>query len=1516
MEKDRFTGDRGALEAILANVSRSRGEGRETDDMGPVVIVSGSKTDRDNWKTLLEGSRDHLFGRSGSTRFYSFQERLGTKRRQGNMLGTLLACRRLREKSLAEGFTYRDRVTLMGMVFGRGERMSPVTQALGDRKSALCVSPARCAVPGMERGLTAIEEGLLYFIPVVSYLEKRGFRGVLDKWGDETEIAAVDLTAEPDDPEAMADHDIVKMISVMEITGELARQKDWVVSDDKGNMLGQLSRNSREVLVRQLREAGIEPDPTGAFRAGVSLGPVAVSYDVADIAEEVFAGELEKEGVYFDFDPYFLMALTFGGNERDWERELAGDPGLAALAGPGGMVPDFFTKIRRIKELFRQRHGRPLNIKTMDLGKEVYWADIGQHSAMRGKYLNLLLGGGEGEVARKIAGLDKFSFDRKGNIIVDSVIGPEVDISGSVVVNSTINGKGRVRGSVVLDSSFADLDARRAFAVRSRRLGNTRLERHSGLYESYGAGDLRLGEGMRHVSVLTGEGKKDMMVSEGTDLRDKERTYNVPVLGNGISFEQAYNEMFGTGMDLIERRRAVIMNRMDRIEEKMKRHTPLRFGTSGLRDTADKLTDMEVCINVRGFIRFLRERGEAVPGGPVAVAGDLRSSTPRIIAAVAAAISAEGMRPDPVGDVPSPTLAFYAMKKGIPSIMVTGSHIPDVTPDNPCGRNGIKFTKKSGEVLKEDEAAILASVKKARMEEYGKEQGESVFDEDGSFREDQPVPVPVSREEAVGMYISRYTDAFGGDALKGVKVAVYQHSAVGREIVPRIFEELGAEVERVGASDEFIPVDTEKISEETTRVLEEAARKYGPRAVVSFDGDTDRPILADENGKFLPGDKLGALVSIFLNPDFAAIPVSANPAVIDALEGAGIEVEQTRIGSPYVIKAMNDKVEKDPESRVTGWESNGGYLLGSDWTLESGHLDRLPTRDAVLPLLAPILLSVKSGKELSELIDEKLPPFATAANVVDVSYPGMEDYTPAVGKAIIDMFTPSDPSVVSVTFKAGSVENVEGGQADEKELLDIRSRLGRYFTPERGFGLITGLNFLDGIRITFDRDGQKEIYHMRPSGNAPEFRSYTAAAEEERAARLVELRSEIIPGIAADISPEASPDTAPADEASKRIASGTPYIITPYRNEKVWGTRRSDGMRIGEDWYGLESSISVNGASVPVEEVIPRLSRSVLGERVVDRFGEKAMPLVKILTPRGRLSAQFHDSKNELWIITGIDREAAGEKPSLILGFSREAVDLHGKEVARVYGNVLERYGRELNALIDVMEAEGCRDLMLEEENAEKAAELVGEDNGAVHKALTLYREAEAELDSFYNHRPVSEGDVIPIPSGTLHALGAGIEIIEPQIPGPTQSLEDGATYPVRYYFPGYEREGAGKMLDLDRVDEMTPEVVSEQAPVEAESGKGYTVERLPGGFEDKGLEVHRINMRPGACVRFDRIKSFHTLVAVSEGAEVVVKGETFPIPAARPDGEMLQVPASAGSMEIRASADVRVIDTFTPVDG
>ncbi|MFH1552344.1 MAG: hypothetical protein ABID83_01725 [Candidatus Omnitrophota bacterium] len=533
------------LKTANGTIDVARGLGGKNDSVRIAAVVSGSREDKDVWQDRLNEVGSFIFNSDGSSLILSLQERIGEKTREGNFLGTLLAYRFIKEASGEAGVPYRDFVTLVGMLFGRGERMSPITQAKGCRKPATEVTPANIEIKGKRRAFTAIEEALLYFTPVAKYLERRGFRGILNKWGDETQVASIDLAGEPGVGESLAEHDVIKVISVMEITEELARQKDWVVFDREKNMVAQLSRNSKDVLMEQLKGLG-------EYSAGISLGPIAVSYDVLDIATEVFAKEIEDKEVHIDFDPYFLMALAMDeARSGQWREKVDADKDLRDLVA---MVPDFFEKVQQIKRIFNQRYGREIKLKTFDLGSDVYWADIGQHSAMRGKFLSLNDNGIKGAIARKIANVPE-ARDKRGNIIFNSEISPDVSVRNSVIVNGKITGKGLIYGSVIMDSCFGDVEITDAFAVRSVRTGRAVMKAKSGIYESLGAGELVLEEGMRHVTVLTSKGPVDMKVSEDTNLRDKAKTYNVPIFDNEISFEEAYNEMFGVSMEELEERR-------------------------------------------------------------------------------------------------------------------------------------------------------------------------------------------------------------------------------------------------------------------------------------------------------------------------------------------------------------------------------------------------------------------------------------------------------------------------------------------------------------------------------------------------------------------------------------------------------------------------------------------------------------------------------------------------------------------------------------------------------------------------------------------------------------------------------------------------------------------------------------------------------------------------------------------------------------------------------------------------
>ncbi|HUD11880.1 MAG TPA: phosphomannomutase, partial [Candidatus Saccharimonadia bacterium] len=352
-------------------------------------------------------------------------------------------------------------------------------------------------------------------------------------------------------------------------------------------------------------------------------------------------------------------------------------------------------------------------------------------------------------------------------------------------------------------------------------------------------------------------------------------------------------------------------------------HEPneLKFGTSGLRALVTDMTDLECYINAAGFLRFLVERRELKPDGVVLLAGDLRDSTPRIMRAVAAAIRDGGYKIENCGLVPTPTISLYGFSRGVPSIMVTGSHIP-------ADRNGIKFIKPHDEVLKGDEPSVTANVSAVRVEMYGLDVNEAQFDSSGMLKHEMVLPAETlaARE----LYTKRYVEVFGAKALAGKQLVFYQHSAVGRDYLADLFEQLGAEVVRVGRSDVFIPIDSENVTDQDEAYFKKLATDNSEAfAIVSTDGDSDRPFVIDAQGEFHRGDVLGAVVAEWLKADFAAFPVSTIDAVDKRLTSEGVIWKHTKIGSPYVISCMKEAIETG-KSRAVGWEVNGGFLLGSD----------------------------------------------------------------------------------------------------------------------------------------------------------------------------------------------------------------------------------------------------------------------------------------------------------------------------------------------------------------------------------------------------------------------------------------------------------------------------------------------------------------------------------------------------------------------------------------------------------
>lgn len=451
----------------------------------------------------------------------------------------------------------------------------------------------------------------------------------------------------------------------------------------------------------------------------------------------------------------------------------------------------------------------------------------------------------------------------------------------------------------------------------------------------------------------------------------------------------------------------------------------VRFGTSGARGLVADMSD-EVCFAyAAAFLEAICARS-----GAVALAMDLRPSSPTIAAACAAAIRDRGLEVDFCGAIPTPALAYHAQTNRLPGIMVTGSHIP-------FDRNGIKFYRADGEITKADEASISAAV----VEVPGA----------------HTAVLPEVNRNAYDAYVARYVDFFPRQCLAGMRLGFYEHSSLARDVLRTILERLGAEVVSLGRTDEFVPIDTEAVSSADIEQARRWAKEHKFDAIVSTDGDADRPLVGDENGDWFRGDVLGILCAQYLRAKGVVTTVSSNTAVERC--GAFDAVSRTRIGSPYVIEGIEQQLAAGV-APVVGFEPNGGFLVGSVIERDGRALAPLMTRDAVLPILCVLMMARERGVRLSAL-PAGLPARFTASDRI-------QSFPTELSRQLIADFSASDDAFSKV------FESLCGASASQDQT--------------------------DGLRVTL-KSG--EIIHLRPSGNAPELRCYAEADSQARAEYLV-----------------------------------------------------------------------------------------------------------------------------------------------------------------------------------------------------------------------------------------------------------------------------------------------------------------------------------------------------------------------------------------------------------------------------
>ncbi|ENM5906542.1 phosphomannomutase [Vibrio mimicus] len=457
----------------------------------------------------------------------------------------------------------------------------------------------------------------------------------------------------------------------------------------------------------------------------------------------------------------------------------------------------------------------------------------------------------------------------------------------------------------------------------------------------------------------------------------------------------------------------------------------IQFGTSGARGLVTQFTPQVCAAFSHAFLASLKDKFEFKF---VAIAIDNRPSSPAIAQACISAIESKGFKALYYGVLPTPALAYAAIQQKIPCIMVTGSHIP-------FDRNGLKFYRPDGEITKADEQEILTA---------------QVL-----FTMPDTLPPLVVNPQAAELYIKRYTCLFDQELLSGKRIGIYEHSSAGRDLYRPLFEAFGAEVISLERSDEFVSIDTEAVSKVDKAKAKTWSQKYKLDSIFSTDGDGDRPLVADENGEWLRGDILGVLSARVMKMQALAVPVSCNTLIESIAQFS--KVSRTRIGSPYVIAELAELAKQ--YDAISGFEANGGYLLGSDVKINGNLLKALPTRDAVLPAIMLFAAAKDSG--IAVLVD-----------------------------ALPKRYTHSDRIQNFATER--SLAKLEQVKANPK-----------HFLKQLGFEEVEvkNIDMTDGLRLMFSN---QTIIHLRPSGNAPELRCYAETHTFECSEMLVEKVLEIV----------------------------------------------------------------------------------------------------------------------------------------------------------------------------------------------------------------------------------------------------------------------------------------------------------------------------------------------------------------------------------------------------------------------
>lgn len=306
------------------------------------------------------------------------------------------------------------------------------------------------------------------------------------------------------------------------------------------------------------------------------------------------------------------------------------------------------------------------------------------------------------------------------------------------------------------------------------------------------------------------------------------------------------------------------------------------FGTSGIR----RLVDQDL-------IKLAFQVG-LVAGSlynEIILGRDTRTSGSALRHSLVAGIIATGAHCCDAGIVPTPTLAFAARKFQV-GIMITASH-------NPPEYNGLKLLNPDGSAF---------SI-------FQQKQIEKLIENSSSFKLNwDRMKTEEITGDAISSHIARIKEDFPDR--KGIRVVVDCGGGAACGITPVLLESMGCDVIKIYCDPAGIfPREMEPI-ESNLMVLCKTVRESGANLGIAHDGDADRMMAVDEKGRFIPGDKIMAILAKHCGTHSMVTTVDASMSIDDL----GVDVRRTRVGDPYVSEELKNGGE-------FGGEPSGAWIF-------------------------------------------------------------------------------------------------------------------------------------------------------------------------------------------------------------------------------------------------------------------------------------------------------------------------------------------------------------------------------------------------------------------------------------------------------------------------------------------------------------------------------------------------------------------------------------------------------------